>query len=129
MPAGCALDRILCLKTTRCLRKDFTIAHQGALYQIHDTLRASHVRVEERVDGTMRLTHKGRPLAYHAITARPVKAAAVTPVPPAPAPGHAEAGASMAQTPAAGTTRARGGGHHLNRTFLFWEEEDISILA
>jgi transposase-like protein len=81
-PAGCALDRMLCIKTTRCLRKDFTIVHHGRLYQIHHTLRASHVLVEERVDGTMRLTHKGQALAYHAITSRPVKAAAVTPVRP-----------------------------------------------
>jgi len=81
-PAGCELDRSLCIKTTRCLRKDFTIVHQGRLYQIHTPLRATHVLVEERVDGTMRLTHKGRALAYHAITSRPVKAAAVKPVPP-----------------------------------------------
>jgi len=81
-PGGCALDRILCRKTPRCLRKDFTIAHQGQLYQIHDTIRATQVLVEERVDGTLRLTHQGRALAYHAITSRPVKAAAVTPVPP-----------------------------------------------
>jgi hypothetical protein len=39
-PAHRELDRILCLKTTRCLRKDFTIAHQGGLYQIHATVRA-----------------------------------------------------------------------------------------
>lgn len=81
-PASCELDRILCIKTTRYLRKDFTIVHQGRLYQIHNTLRATHVLVEERVDGTMRLTHKGRALAYHAITSRPVKAAAVKPVHP-----------------------------------------------
>lgn len=74
-PAGWALDRMLCIKTTRCLRKDFTIAHQGRLYQIHDTLRATHVLVEERVDGTMRLTHHGRPLSFHAIASRPLQAA------------------------------------------------------
>jgi len=68
------LDRILCLKTTRCLRKDFTIAHQGGLYQIHETVRASHVLVEERVNGTLRITHQGRMLGFHAITSRPVKA-------------------------------------------------------
>jgi len=44
-PAHRELDRILCLKTTRCLRKDFTIAHQGGLYQIHETVRAPHVLV------------------------------------------------------------------------------------
>ena len=81
-PAHRELDRILCLKTTRCLRKDFTLAHQGRLSQIHETIRAPHVLVEERVDGTMRIMHQGRPLGFHAITARPVKAAAVTPVHP-----------------------------------------------
>ena len=40
-PAHRELDRILCRKTTRCLRKDFTIAHQGGLYQIHETIRGS----------------------------------------------------------------------------------------
>jgi transposase len=80
-PAHRELDRILCLKTTRCLRKDFTIAHQRGLYQIHATIRAPHVLVEERVDGTMRITHQGRTLDFHAITSRPVKAAAVKPVP------------------------------------------------
>ena len=76
-PAGRALDHILCLKTTRCLRKDFTIAHQGARYQIHDTLRATHVQVEDRIDGTRRITHHGRPLGFHEITSRPVKTAEV----------------------------------------------------
>jgi hypothetical protein len=74
-PAHRELDRILCLKTTRCLRKDFTIAHQGGLYQIHETVRAPHVLVEEHVDGTMRITHQGRTLGFHAITSRPMKAA------------------------------------------------------
>ena len=72
--AGRALDRILCLKTTRCLRKDFTIAHQRGLYQIHETIRAAHVLVEEHVNGTMRITHQGRALSFHAIASRPMKA-------------------------------------------------------
>ena len=81
-PAHRELDRMLCLKTIRCLRKDFTIAYQGGLYQIHETIRAPHVLVEEHVDGTMRITHQGRSLGFHAITSRPVKIAAVTPVHP-----------------------------------------------
>jgi hypothetical protein len=70
-PTGRELARSLCIKTTRCLRKDFTIAHAGRLYQIHDTVRATHVQVEEQLDGTLRLTHQGRPLGFHAIAARP----------------------------------------------------------
>lgn len=92
-PAHRELARILCLKTTRCLRKDFTIAYQGGLYQIHETVRVPHVLVEEHVDGTMQITHQGQPLGFHAITSQPVKAATVKPVlrarqPVTPRPDH-----------------------------------------
>lgn len=66
------LARCLCIKTSRCLRKDCTIAHEGQLYQIHDSVRATHVQVEERLDGTRRITHHGRALGFHVIAARPV---------------------------------------------------------
>ena len=79
-PAHRELNRMLCLKTMRCLRKDFTIVYQGGLYQIHETIRAPHVLVEEHVNGTMRITHQGRALGFHAITSRPVKATAGTSV-------------------------------------------------
>lgn len=75
-PARRELERSLCLKTTRCLRRDWTVAHHGQLYQVRTTVQAPHVIVEERVDGTMRMTHKGRPLNYHAIPARPERVAA-----------------------------------------------------
>jgi hypothetical protein len=74
LPAGCDLAGILCLKTERALRNDFTVAHHGALYQIEDTLRARHVVVEERCDGSLRITHQGRRLRAHPIAARPVRA-------------------------------------------------------
>ena len=80
-PASRELDRSLCLKTTRCLRRDWTVAHHGHLYQVQTNVRATHVMVEERVDGTMRMTHQGRALVYHAITARPMKAAEAKKVP------------------------------------------------
>jgi hypothetical protein len=57
------------------LRRDWTVAHGGQLYQIQARLRATHVIVEERVDGTLRITHHGRPLTYQPILARTVKAA------------------------------------------------------
>ena len=77
-PASRDLDRSLCLKTTRCLRRDWTVAHHGQLYQMRTNVRATHVMVEDRVDGTMRMTHKGRPLTYQAIVARSLR------VPPSP---------------------------------------------
>ena len=75
-PAGGGLNRILCIKTTRCLRRDWTVAHHGQLYQVRTNVRATHVIVEDWVDGTMRITHHGRPLDYHAIPARPERVAA-----------------------------------------------------
>jgi len=73
-PASRELDRSLCIKTTRCLRRDWTVAHHGHLSQVQTNIRATHVQVEERVEGTRRMTHHGRPLAFHAITSRPMKA-------------------------------------------------------
>ena len=74
-PAGGDLTRILCIKTTRGLRRDWTVAHHGQLYQVRSNVRTTHVVVEDRVDGTMRITHQGRPLDYHAIPARPERVA------------------------------------------------------
>ena len=73
-PARRDLDRSLCIKTPRGLRRDWTVAHHGHLYQVRTNVRATDVLVEERVDGTLRITHQGRPLDFHAITSRPVKA-------------------------------------------------------
>ncbi|MCE3224977.1 MAG: Integrase core domain protein [Nitrospira sp.] len=74
-PAGGDLNRILCIKTSRCLRRDWTVVHHRQLYQVQTNVRAAHVIVEDRVDGTMRITHNGRPLHYHAIPARPERVA------------------------------------------------------
>lgn len=78
-PARRDLDRSRCLKPTRVLRRDWTVAHHGQLYQICDNIRATQVQVEERIDGTMRITHHGQPLTYQAIAARPVRVRALTP--------------------------------------------------
>ncbi len=84
-PTSQELGRSLCRKTTRCLRKDFTIAHAGQLYQIHDTIRATQVQVEEPLDGTLRITYQGRALGFQAIAARcPKSAAEVTTRPRSP---------------------------------------------
>ncbi len=61
-PAARALDHILCLKTTRVVRRDWTVAHHGQLYQIDQPVRTTQALVEDRLDGTMRITHHGRSL-------------------------------------------------------------------
>ncbi len=73
IPKGLNLDSILCIKTERVLRNDFTIAHNSKLYQILDRVRAKKVQVEERVNGTMIITHKGNSLRFKEITERPEK--------------------------------------------------------
>lgn len=66
------LDTILCIKTERTLKNDHTIRHNGTLYQIEDRIRTKKVVVEELIDGRMRIRHKGDPVAFHEIAARPV---------------------------------------------------------
>ena len=70
---GIKLDNILCLKTERVLRNDFTIAYNHKLYQIEDKVRATKVMMLERIDGSMAITHKGIDLKFTVITARPQK--------------------------------------------------------
>jgi hypothetical protein len=92
-PAARALDHILCLKTTRVVRRDWTVAHHGQRYQIDQLVRTRQVLVEDWLNGTRRITYQGRPLRYHAIPARPLKTPAVLkiqapPRPVKPAPTH-----------------------------------------
>jgi hypothetical protein len=130
-PARGELDRILCIKTTRVLRRDWTVAHNGYLYQVQTNVRATQVVIEERVDGTLRITHHASGsrarLCPHRRTSGTSGSTAAG-VPPAPA-GHTGADSSMAQTGAASTRTPGGGAHHINRTFLLWEKEDISKLG
>ena len=71
IPKGMNLDRILCIKTERTLRNDFTVAHNGTLYQIQDKIKAQKVIVEERINGTMVITHNDTFLKFREITERP----------------------------------------------------------
>ncbi len=73
IPKGIDLDRILCVKTERALRNDFTVAHNGRLYQILDNIRTEKVAVEERVNGSMIMRHKDTVLKFKEITVRPIK--------------------------------------------------------
>ncbi len=79
IPAGLDLDRILCIKTERVLRNDFTIAHDGKLYQIIEHVHAKKVMVMEMVDGSMVITYNNRSLKFKEILSRPVREEAVEP--------------------------------------------------
>jgi hypothetical protein len=67
------LDKILCIKEPRTVRKDFTVAHNGKLYQIEERVKVEKVVVEERLDGSLHITTQGQDLRYREITTRPVK--------------------------------------------------------
>ncbi len=69
------LDEILSVKTERALRNDFTVAHNKKLYQVHDTVRAKKITIQERINGSLYFLHQGKRLRYKEITARPAKEA------------------------------------------------------
>jgi transposase len=71
LPAETDVRAVFALRTRRVLRRDRTVVHGGTLYQIQDRVQATHVLVEERVDGTLRLLHQNRPLTYHRVLHRP----------------------------------------------------------
>jgi len=73
LPRGLDLNAILCIKTERTLRNDFTVAHNRKLYQIEEATKASKVIVQDRMDGSMRITHQGKALKFREITERPIK--------------------------------------------------------
>jgi len=73
LPQGTDLDKILSVKTIRTLRNDFTVVHEGRLYQVEDNIRAKEVTVEERINGALLITHKAKALRYKQITQKPEK--------------------------------------------------------
>ena len=73
IPDGMDLDRILCVKTARALRNDFTVAHNRKLYQILDNVRAKKLMVEDRLNGSMVIRHKDEALRFKEIIVRPKK--------------------------------------------------------
>lgn len=75
LPKNINLDKILCRKTEHGLNNDSTIVHDKNLYHILDKVYAKKVMVEERINGRMLITYKGKELKYRHITQRPVRIA------------------------------------------------------
>ncbi len=73
LPPGVNLDTILCIKTERKLRNDFTVAHSRKLYQIQDKTNASKVEVQDRINGSMKIFDQNQALRFEEITTRPVR--------------------------------------------------------
>jgi hypothetical protein len=73
LPRGYDLDAVLCLKTERVLRNDFTVLHDKTLYQILDKTTARKVTVEEGFNGRLFITANGRRLKYKPIMTPPAR--------------------------------------------------------
>jgi transposase len=72
-PHSRELDQILCSKEERTVRNDFTVLHNGTLYQIEEATRAQKVLVEERLNGTVHISYKGRDLRCREINKPPIR--------------------------------------------------------
>lgn len=73
-PKDALLDSILCIKAERALRNDFTVAHNGSLYQVLDNVRAERVIVEEHINGSIKIRYKDTALRFRMISSRPKQA-------------------------------------------------------
>ncbi len=73
LPKRTELDRILCKKTERALRNDFTVAHDKKLYQILQRVNAKKVTVEEQATGRVLITYRDKQLKCKQIAQRSKK--------------------------------------------------------
>ncbi|MCK4402067.1 ISNCY family transposase [bacterium] len=74
VPEGANLDNVLCRKTVRVLKNDFTISYDNKLYQVENRTRAKKVLVREHIDERISIQYKGETLNHREITKRPKKA-------------------------------------------------------
>ena len=71
IPKGFNLKKILCIRTERAVRNDFTISHNRNLYQIEEAITSKKVTVEERIDGSMQIIHNSKSVKFKGVQQRP----------------------------------------------------------
>jgi transposase len=92
LPEGLELGGMLAFEALRTVQNDWTVRHQNRWYQITGPKRElpapkSKVVVQQRLDGSLWLLHRGRPLEYATLagplspTASPTPATSATPAP------------------------------------------------
>lgn len=64
---GLNLDEILCMKTERVIRNDFTVNHDKKFYQVLDCIAAKKATINESVTGSIFITSKGKRLKHKEI--------------------------------------------------------------
>ncbi len=67
------LDRVLCRKTQRVLRNDFTVEYNNKVYQIKDKVNGRKIVIEERISGAKIMTYKNKVLKFKEITSKAKK--------------------------------------------------------
>ena len=70
---GINLDKILCIRSQRAVRNDFTVSHNKKLFQINTAIKTKWVTIEERLSGTLHITYEGIKVKFREITERPQK--------------------------------------------------------
>lgn len=80
LPKGQHLEDVFVFDHWRCVQGDGTIVWQGRWFQItgppsRRPRRPERILVRQRLDGTLLLLHKGRPLQFLELAARPVRSA------------------------------------------------------
>ena len=73
IPKGLDLQRILCIKTERTVRNDFTIAHDRKLYQIEEAVKTKKLMVEEYTNGSMAIWCHKQKVKFRQIVIRSEK--------------------------------------------------------
>lgn len=73
LPKDIHLETILCIKSEHRLNNDSTVAHDKKLYLVTDKIHSHKVEVQERLNGTLQIMHKGHLLRYRQISRRPKK--------------------------------------------------------
>ena len=74
VPKELNLDKILCIRTERTVRNDNTITHNSKFYQLKEAFpKKAKIVVQERVDGSMIITHQEVRIKYKEIDNRPEK--------------------------------------------------------
>ena len=91
MPDGLDLADVFCFEEYRVVQNDWTVRHQNRYYQIlHENKPLPKPKdkllVRLRLDGTLHLVYRGKPLAYRGITVKELRFRADKKKPAAPEP-------------------------------------------
>lgn len=73
LPEDMDIRRVLCMKSERILKNDFTIAYESKLYQVLDKTKADKVIVEKWLDGKLVISYRGIALKYKEIMVLPIR--------------------------------------------------------